>query len=282
MTTETRGEIITPDGITLATAMWVPDAPKALVLIAHGHAEHLGRYRHLVNALTAQGYAVAGQDHRGHGQSTGERALVMRFDDYVDDFRLLAVRAQAQHPTLPVALIGHSMGGLIAARYVLTYQEDLAALALSGAAFVVDEGVPPPVTWIVGQIARIFPKAPVPRPDDGDTLSTDPAIKAAFAADPLAYHGKTRMRTAAEMVNAGADALSRAPSLTVPLLAMHGELDTLTSPNGTKRFHQAAGSSDKTLKLWPGMKHEIFNETDGAEVVAYTLEWLSTRLVGTT
>jgi alpha-beta hydrolase superfamily lysophospholipase len=277
VTTETRGEIRTPDGITLATAAWVPDAPKAIVLLAHGHAEHLGRYGHVIAALNGAGYAVHGTDHRGHGRSTGERALAVRFDDFVDDFRLMAVRAEAAHPGLPVVVLGHSMGGLIAARYTLAYQAGLAALVTSGAAFIVDEGTSAIAKLAARLIARVYPKAPVPR-DDSDTLSYDPAVKVAFKADPLTYHGKTRMQTATEMVAAGADALERAPDLCIPLLAMHGADDTLTSPNGTERFYERARSPNKTLKLWPHMKHEIFNEFDKASVITYMVEWLESRV----
>jgi alpha-beta hydrolase superfamily lysophospholipase len=276
MTTETSGEIRTRDGITLATATWEPTAPKALVLLAHGHAEYLGRHATLIEALTERGYAVAGQDHRGHGKSTGERALAMRFDDYVDDFRLMAIKAQDRFSSLPVLLIGHSMGGLIAARYALKYQADLSGLVLSGAAFTIDEGVAPPIKWAMHRIARIVPKAPIPRSDE-DNLSTDPAVREAFINDPLNYHGSTRMRTASEMAHAGEDALQRAPTLTVPLLIMHGEIDALTSPRGTERFFERASSPDKTLRIWPGMKHEIFKEIDGATVISYTLDWLDSH-----
>jgi alpha-beta hydrolase superfamily lysophospholipase len=276
MTTETRGEIHTRDGITLSTANWEPDSPKALLLLAHGHAEHIGRHRKLIDALTERGYAVAGQDHRGHGRSTGERALAMRFDDYIDDFRLMALEAQERHPNLPVLLFGHSMGGLIAARYALEYQADLSGLVLTGAAFTIDEGVAPPIKWAVHRIARVFPKAPVPRNDE-DNLSTDPAVREAFINDPLNYHGTTRMRTASEMARAGENALERASTLTVPLLIMHGEIDALTSPRGTERFFERAGSPDKTLRIWPGMKHEVFNEIEGATVITYTLDWLDTH-----
>ena len=280
MTTETRGEVRTPDGITLAAATWEPPTPRALILIAHGHAEHLGRYHQLIDAFTSHGYAVAGQDHRGHGRSTGERALAMRFDDYIDDFRLMAVQAQGRFPNLPVLLLGHSMGGLIAARYALRYQADLSGLVLSGAAFTIDEGVAPPLKWAVHRIARILPRAPIPR-DDTDMLSTDPSVREAFRADPLNYHGPTRMRTASEIAKAGLDALERAPTLTVPLLIMHGAIDTLTSPRGTQHFYDRAGSTDKTLRIWPGMKHDIFNEVDGDTAIAYTLEWLDAHATTT-
>lgn len=275
----TRGTLKTPDGLALSTAIWMPEqAPKALALLAHGHAEHLGRYHHVIDALLARGYAVAGQDHRGHGRSDGEpRALVRRFDDLVDDFRIMALRVQADHPTLPVVMVGHSMGGLLAARYALRYQADLTALVLSGPAFIVEGGTNPLLNTLVYLIARPFPALAVPR-KEGDNLSTDPAIETQFAADPLCYHGKTRMRTASEIVRAGADALDRAPTLTIPLLAMNGAIDPIVSPVGTERFVERAGSADKTLRIWPGMKHEIFNEVDGAEVVAFTVDWLDAHI----
>jgi alpha-beta hydrolase superfamily lysophospholipase len=200
----------------------------------------------------------------------------MRFDDYVDDFRLMALEAQGRFSSLPVLLIGHSMGGLIAARYALKYQADLSGLVLSGAAFTIDEGVAPPVKWAMHRIARIVPKAPIPRSDE-DNLSTDPAVREAFINDPLNYHGSTRMRTASEMAHAGEDALERAATLTLPLLIMHGEIDALTSPRGTERFFERASSPDKTLRIGPGMKHEVFKEIDSATVITYTLDWLDSH-----
>jgi len=274
---EQRGQIDAPDGVTLATAAWVPEDPKAVALLVHGHAEHIGRYSHVVAALNARGYAAYSQDHRGHGRSGGERALAMRFDDYVDDFRRMAVEAQAANPGLPVVLIGHSMGGLIAARYALVHGADLTALVTSGAAFIIDEGVPSWKKWLARLIARIAPKTPVPR-KDSDTLSYDPAVREAFKADPLNYHGKTRMRTAVEMTKAGANALERASDLRLPYLAMHGADDALTSPRGTERFYDGASSTDKSLKLWKQMKHEIFNEVERDSVITYMLDWLDERV----
>ncbi len=274
---EARGEIRTPDGIALSTASWIPDHPKVIALLAHGHAEHIGRHSRVIDTLTGHGYAVFSQDHRGHGCSGGERALAMRFDDYMDDFRLMALRAQATQPNLPMVLIGHSMGGLIAARYALAFGSDLTALVTSGAAFIIDEGVSTPRKLIARAISRIAPKAPVPR-NGGDVLSYDPAIGEAFANDPLNYHGPTRMRTAVEMSAAGADALRRAPTLRLPYLGLHGTDDTLTSPRGTERFYEAASSAEKTLELWPHMKHEIFNEADGQAVIDFMIDWLDARL----
>jgi alpha-beta hydrolase superfamily lysophospholipase len=248
------------------------------VLLAHGHAEHLGRYGHVIDALLANGFAVAGQDHRTHGRSDGEpRALVRRFDDLVDDFRIMALRVQAAHPDLPVLLVGHSMGGLLAARYALRYQAELAALVLSGPAFILVGGTNPLLQLVVRLISLPFPTMPVPRSED-DGLSTDPAVETQFAADPLCYHGPTRMRTVSEIVRGGKDALKRAPTLTIPLLAMNGSIDPIVSPVGTEEFEHRAGSVDKTLRIWPGMKHEMFHEVDGAEVIQFTIDWLNARV----
>lgn len=278
MVNEQRGEIRTPSGHTLSTATWTPTQPKALALIAHGHAEHVGRYHHVIDALVSRDYAVATQDHRGHGRSSGVRALSMRFDDYVDDYRLMAVEAQAAHPGLPVVLIGHSMGGLVAARYALAYQEDLSALVLSGAAFVVDERTPAWQKPIARLVARVCPKAPLPGTNSPDLLSYDPAVKAAFRADPLNWNRPIPIRTAVEILDAGADARRRAGGLRIPLLAMHGADDLLSSPRGTVEFYEGASSSDKELRLWPNMKHEIFNEIEQATVIDYMLDWLDHRV----
>jgi len=275
----TRGSLQTTDGLTLSTAFWMPETPpKALALLAHGHAEHLGRYGRVIDALLANGFAVAGQDHRTHGRSDGEpRALVRRFDDLVDDFRLMALRVQAEHSDLPVVLVGHSMGGLLAARYALRYQAELSALVLSGPAFIVVGGTNPLLQIAVRLISLPFPTMPAPS-TEGDDLSTDPAIESQFAADPLCHHGKTRMRTVSEIVRSGKDALKRAPTLTIPLLAMNGAIDPIVSPVGTEEFEQRAGSTDKTLRIWPGMKHEIFNDVDGDEVIQFTIDWLNARV----
>jgi lysophospholipase len=265
--------------IALAMAAWIPDAPRAVVYVCHGHAEHLGRYSHLITALTSHGYAVYGQDHRGHGRSSGERALVMRFDDFVDDFRLLTERAHREHPELPQVLIGHSMGGLIAIRYALKYGDDLNALVTSGPALVIDEGTSPSKRRIGKVVARLVPAGPLPRgQSDEDLLTTDPDVRLQFGLDPLTHHGPTRIRTAVEMLWAGEDARRKLGRIRMPLLAMHGANDTLTFPSGTRALFERASSEDKTLKLWPGMKHEIFNEPDRREVIRFMLDWIDVRI----
>ena len=159
-----------------------------MVLLAHGYGEHQGRYAGLVEALTGRGLAVYALDHRGHGRSGGPRATVARFDDFVDDLRLLEQRAREAHPGTPLFVFGHSMGGLIALRYALRYQDELRGLALSAPAIRFGESTPAVVRRLGAVVARLAPTFPIPGPRPeaaGESLlSRDPEVQRAFDADP--------------------------------------------------------------------------------------------------
>ena len=273
-----RGELVGHGALRLRTGLWRPaEDPAAVVLLAHGYAEHLGRYAHVIEALVERGYAVAGLDHRGQGESGGRRTGVVLFDDYVDDLHLLIEQVRETHPTLPRFLLGHSMGGLIATRYALRYQADLIGLIVTGAALQIGDDVSPLLKRLSGLIAAIAPHLPVVPPRGPGILSTDPDVERRFAADPLCYQGRLRARTSHQMMLASVDARARAEALTLPLLVMHGAEDTLTNPIGSQVLHDRARSADKTLKLWPGLRHEIFNEPQRDEVIAFMLTWLDAR-----
>ncbi len=274
-----RGELIGHGRVQLRTGLWCPDGdPMAVVLLAHGYAEHLGRYAHVMEALVGHGYAVAGLDHRGHGESGGRRTGVTRFDDYVEDLHLLVGRVRAKYPVVPRFMLGHSMGGLIAARYALRYPADLAGLILTGAALQIGDDVPPLLKRVSGLIAAIAPHLPVVPARGPGILSTDPEVERRFAADPLCYQGRLRARTGHQMMLASVEARARAEQLTLPLLVMHGADDRLTNPDGSQFLHDRARSADKTLKLWPGLRHEIFNEPQQDAVIAFMLTWLDERV----
>jgi len=268
---QVRSELEPAPRVKLATAIWIPENSSAVFILCHGHAEHSGRYTYLVNTIVGHGLAVYTLDHRGHGRSSGTRALSLRFDDFVDDLDLVVDGARADFPELPVMLFGHSMGGLIAVRYALAHPGKISRLVTSGPALIIDESTLPLVVSALGKLARLAPTAPVLR-DDADRLNADPQIKHQFNQDHRTYHGSTRIRTAWEMLVAGEDARARLSALTMPLLAMHGEIDTLTKLRGTELIHARASSADKTFKQWPGMKHEIFNEPGRAEVMRVLLD----------
>ncbi len=271
------GQLVGAGNVRLHTATWRPLAtPPAMILLVHGYAEHVGRYDHVVTSLLDGGYAVAAVDHRGHGKSSGRRAAIRRFDDYVDDLGLLARSTRATDPDLPVFLLGHSMGGLIAIRYALTHQDDLAGLIVTGPALVIDEGVSRAMKRVGALIARLAPDLPL-LPNRPGVLSRDPEVERRFGADPCCYTGRVRTGLAHQMLLAAIDAQSRLDRLTLPVLAMHGAEDTLTSPAGSRLLHERASSVDKTLVLWPGLRHEIFHEPERDDVIVRLLDWLQTR-----
>jgi acylglycerol lipase len=266
--------------VRLVFTAWLPEGePAAAVVLVHGYGEHRGRYRHVAEALVREGYAVYAADHLGHGESEGERAMVRRFDDFADDLHLVVGEARRAHQGLPVFVVGHSMGGLISLRYALRYQDELAGLVVSGAALYFGEDVSPWLRAVAGLLARFAPKYPVVRRGTGgeSVLSRDPAVQALFDADPLCYKGPVLARFGHELDRAARLTRPRLGELTLPLLVMHGEADTFVNPKGSVELYQQARSADKTLKLWSGCRHEIFNELEKDEVIAALLSWLGQR-----
>ena len=233
-------------------------APDHVLLLAHGYGEHLGRYEHVADALTANGAVVYAVDHVGHGRSDGERALVETFEDVVSDLHVLAETAVREHPGLPVVLLGHSMGGLIASRYAQRYTCELTALVLSG---------PLIGAWEAGPFLLSLQEMP-DIPLDITTLSRDPSVGAAYAADPLVWHGPFKRPTVQAMVQA-VEAVQSGPDLGgLPLLWVHGADDTLVPLVGSRVGIEHLGGPDVEQHLYEGARHEIFNETNADEVLA--------------
>jgi acylglycerol lipase len=272
-----RFEVTGNGGVTLQTLAAIPPSPKAIVALAHGYGEHVGRYGHVIEPLNQREYAVFAVDHRGHGACTGRRASIRRFDNFVDDFHVLVERARSRFPSLPLYVLGHSMGGLIATRYALRYQRDLTGLVLSGPALIVGESVPAWQTRVLIVLSRLLPDLPL-LPFTSGLLSRDPEVERRALADPLCYHGRTRLGLARELYLAAEDARNHLAEITLPFLVMHGGADKVTSPRGSEMLYQQAQSTDKTLKLWPEDRHEIFNELDADAVIATMCDWLDERV----
>jgi acylglycerol lipase len=281
-TQKTEETLTGTGGVRLAWWRYLPTPGRtlsAVVLLVHGYGEHQGRYAHLVARLNEQGYAVYTLDHRGHGLSTGRRALVDRFDDFVDDLRLVDNRARLAHPQLPRFVVGHSMGGLIAIRYALRYQAELRGLAVSAPAVRIGEETTPALRRLGALLARFTPSLPVMRPSAGgeSLLSRDPQVQTRFDADRLNYHGPVQARMGFQLLQASLDARARLEELTLPLLVMQGDADRYVVPAGASELYERARSVDKTLKWWPGCRHELFNEPEQGAVIAYLLDWLAVR-----
>ena len=257
---------------------WLPDgSPKAVLLVAHGLAEHSGRYKNLVNYFVPKGYAVYALDHRGHGKSEGTRSYVDRFSDYLTDLKTFFDKVRKEHRDAKIFLVGHSMGGTIATAYAIEHQKELAGLILSGSSLVATASVSPALLAIAGIVAALLPKMGV-TVLDASTISRDKAVVDAYVNDPLVYRGKVSARMGAELAKMWKQLPERMPEIKLPILIMHGSADQLSDPAGSKLLYERAGSKDKTLKLYDGFYHEIFNEPEHKQVMADVEAWLTARV----
>ncbi len=267
----TEDTLAAADGTRLFTRTWWPAGPpRAALLIVHGYAEHSGRYHRLAGHLTKAGYVVHAYDHRGFGRSEGRRGRVALTTALQDLDRVVAhVRRQA--PERALLMLGHSMGGSLAALHALAHPSSLAGLMLSSPALQIP--ILPPLHPLVRVLGRVLPGLPT-LPLDRRGLSHDPEVVRQAETDPLNFHGATPAGTAAALLEAGRTVLDRAAHLTLPLLITHGTADPIADPRGSEALYDRAGATDKTLSLFEGFYHEPFNEPDGRIVLDTLADWL--------
>jgi alpha-beta hydrolase superfamily lysophospholipase len=268
------GAFVGVRGTQLYAQSWHPRGEaRADVILVHGLKDHSSRYAALAERLVAEGFAVHAFDLRGHGRSEGVRVWVDAFGDYLGDLEIFHKQLQAEGRPRPTILFGHSMGGAIAALYTITRKPALAGLVLSAAALATDvSAATVGGTRFVGALA---PAAGVFQLDL-TKFSRDPAQVAGNAADPLVYQGPAAAHTAAELLGAISILQARMEEIEVPVLALHGEADVVTPPAGSKQLVEKARAKDKTLKLYPGLYHDLLHEPDADarrvldDVVAWT------------
>ncbi|MBW2203088.1 MAG: lysophospholipase [Deltaproteobacteria bacterium] len=255
---------------------WLPEKdPKAVLLIVHGLAEHSGRYMNLVNHFVPLGYAIYGVDHIGHGKSDGLRVYVERFEDFTDTLKDFSHMIRDWQPKKPIFLIGHSMGGLISSIFLLDHQDELSGAVLSGPSVKVPDMSS--VTILAGKLfSTLMPKLGL-LALEADGVSRDPEVVKAYLNDPLVYTGKITARLAAELLKAMKRAEIDASKITLPILIAQGSEDRLVDPDGAQMLHDTVGSVDKTLKIYDGLYHEIFNEPEHQKVLGDVEAWLESR-----
>jgi len=257
---------------------WLPEnEPRAVLLIVHGLAEHSGRYGNLVNHFVPMGYAVYGIDHLGHGKSDGERVHVKRFNDYTNTLKGYFDMIRAWQPRKPIFLVGHSMGGLISAVYLLDYQAELKGAVLSGPAIKIPSNVTPSTIFVGRILSAAIPKFGL-LALEADGVSRDPAVVQAYVSDPLVHRGKMTARLAAEMLKAMQTVSAQAARITLPILVVQGSADRLVDPAGARMLYEAVNSVDKEIKIYDGFYHEVFNEPEHDKVLRDAEIWLETRL----
>jgi acylglycerol lipase len=270
----------TSDGLRLHVSCWLPDAPaKAAVVLLHGFTEHGGRYAELAERLARLGYAVYAADFRGHGRSEGERIFVISTARYFEDADKLLEHVREREPGRPVFLFGHSLGGMIAAMLASLMPENFRGVVLSAPAVRVGKNVYPILRRLARIVGRWFPRLRVVRLGSG-MLSRDEAVVEDFKNDPLVYHGRIPTRTAAEILRTAEILPLEAKDIRVPLLILHGTADGLTDPAGSQELYDLAASPDKTLRLYPGLYHDLVHEPEREEVMADVVGWIEGRMEG--
>lgn len=272
----------TDDGLQLHLQHWPATAEPARgqVLIVHGLGEHIGRYAHVAAALNAQGWDVHGWDHRGHGRSQGRRGDIPEHDTLLRD--TACVIDTVRRPGSRFVLLGHSMGGLVAARFAAealaaqpaAWSRPLDALVLSSPAL--DAGLSGIQKLLLAAAGSLAPGLAVGNGLKPEWICRDPAVVKAYANDPL-VHDRITARLTRFIVDGGAAAIAAAPRWTLPTLLMWAGADRCVAPRGSEAFAAAAPHSVVTSKPWPGLAHEIFNEPEQAEVIGVLGTWLQAR-----
>jgi alpha-beta hydrolase superfamily lysophospholipase len=257
---------------------WLPESePRAVLLIVHGLAEHSGRYGNVVNHFVPLGYAVYGIDHFGHGKSDGQRVYVKRFDDYTNTLKVYFDMIRSWQPDKPIFLVGHSMGGLIGAVYLLDHQAELAGAVLSGPAVKIPKHVTPAMLFVGKMLSALIPRFGL-LPLDADGVSRDPSVVQAYVSDPLVHRGKATARLAAEMLKAMQSVGAQAARITLPIMIVQGSADKLVNPAGAQMLYDAVSSADKEIRIYDGFYHEVFNEPEHDKVLRDVEIWLEAHL----
>lgn len=244
---------------------WTPsERPWGGVVIVHGYAEHGGRYAHVAERLVAEGLVVVAPDHVGHGRSEGERALITDFDLVVDDLALVIAAVEAAHPDIPLAMVGHSMGGLLTGRFIQRWPDRLAAAAFLGAVLG---------DWKWAREVLAQPEMPA-ADSNPEGMSRDLEACRAYADDPLVYHG-TYKRGLLEAEVAALDAFSaQLDRIAIPLALFHGSADPFVPVADSLAAILGTASLDLRIKIYHGARHELVNETNRDEVLDDIRLWL--------
>ena len=242
---------------------WPAASPKAAVALVHGIAEHSGRYDHVARRLNEAGYSVVAVDISGHGRSAGWPGMVEGLDDWVADAKAVLERARRAAGDRPMFLMGHSLGALIAAAYVIRAGGDgLTGLVLSGPAVLAG----PAILESMGD--------PEGQGVPSVALSRDPEVQRAYDEDPLVFADRIPPEATAAALTAAIETNQGAALITLPVLVFHGALDQIADVDGARAFFDELGSADKLLRVYDGLLHETMNEPEQDRVLDDLVAWL--------
>lgn len=263
-------------GLKIATRSWQPEGkPRGVMILIHGFNAHSGYMVWPGEQFASNGFASYALDLRGRGKSEGERFYVEEFSDYLGDVNKLVEIARAENPGLPVYVLGHSAGGVIASSYVFEHQDEVAGLVCESFAF--DVGLPHLVQLALQGVSYLAPHLHVFSLNNAD-FSRDPAAVEKMNNDPLIAKESQPAETASEMLKAAERLKENMPKFTVPVFIIHGTDDKATRPAGSQYFYDNAGSEDKALKLYEGHYHDLLADVDKEVVMEDIQAWLDERV----
>ncbi len=257
---------------------WHPEEkPKATIIIAHGYAEHSGRYTYTAEYLVRQGFAVYAPDHYGHGKSDGTKADVPKFEVFTTDLYKLYTIAKNKEKN-DIFLLGHSMGGAIGAHFAITHPDALKGIILSGPGIRVTTDVPPVMKALSKILAALFPALPVVE-FDIEGISRNKDVIENYLNDPLTYTGKVRARMGRELLRVeNLTSAERLSEISIPALILHGVDDRVVDPQCSRIIYDNISSEDKELIILPGLYHEILNSDKKDSILDTITEWINKRL----
>ena len=277
--TAAEGHFSSTDGLKLFYRRWTVPQPRGVCLLVHGLAEHSGRYSHVAQALTEQGFSVWALDHRGHGRSEGIRGDCRSLGDFVEDLHLLVKAVRATRPDLPLVLVGHSLGGLIALSYAAEHPGEVRAVAVSSPALKLAHETPPWKVALVTATSRVMPTALFQNGVNPRVLCHDPQVVEAYMKDPLVHHVLTA-RCAVALRDAMRRSLDLARQLKAPCLILQAGADEICDPQTAVEFSRRADGNGITFRRYDGLYHELFNEPERARVIGDLCQWLNETLKG--
>ncbi|MFX1296813.1 MAG: alpha/beta hydrolase [Promethearchaeota archaeon] len=264
------------DDVNIYYQVWRPDEnPKAVVQIIHGYAEHSGRYLNVVNELIPRGYVLYANDHRGHGKSEGIQLYVKKFENFIEDEKIFLDLINRNEHNLPHFILGHSMGSTIAELLIVKYPENIKGLVISGVATQI-KSIRGVKKALVKFLASIKPKMRVTL-DLAPGLSHDLEVVEAYRKDPLVYKSAT-VKIGVEFAKAVAKAKKLLGQIKIPVLLQSGSEDP--EMLGAEKFDELLTTIDKTVKIYEGLYHEVYNEVEeDRKVVLKDLgDWLDNHI----
>lgn len=272
------GQVDAVGGLSLYYRGWEATSPRASLLVVHGLAEHGGRYEDFGRRMAGFGVSTYALDLRGHGQSDGRRGHADRFELLLQDVERFRRQVQGCLPNqMPSFILGHSMGGLIASRYIEEYETSFRGAIITSPWLATAMAVPRWKTMAASMLNKILPALPIDAAVDEQYLSHDPIVVTRYKDDPL-VHGKITPRLYAEASMAMGLVMSRSERIRIPVLMLLAGDDRIVDTKRSEMFAKSLKSPDVTVQVLPGYYHEVLNDHDRAVTVNMIRDWISKHI----